>query len=243
MCEVDAEGPRNGGQHDRDARGPDHGLRALPGGLARARLCAPAPPRHEPPRPTPLTRFPRGAGFIVDDLVEPELLDRLEAAAWGAWGKVQSGEVTIADNTPDGISLNGLLAPEFGEDSAPFAEHLASAAVERYARAFLGDKLRLGFIGLWVSDSDSAYDSTWHRVRLYRQDCPLSNKLTVLTAGCVDRTPTACWTQITARTWTRRASSISCGPRAATPARCSRAAAPSPPWTARAACLPAPRAK
>jgi len=123
--------------------------------------CAP-PPRRTTDTPPPHSHA-SPAGFIVDDLVEPELLDRLEAAAWGAWGKVQSGEVTIADNTPDGISLNGLLAPEFGEDSAPFAEHLASAAVERYARAFLGDKLRLGFIGLWVSDSDSAYDSTWHR--------------------------------------------------------------------------------
>jgi hypothetical protein len=103
------------------------------------------------------------AGFIVDDLVEPELLDRLEAAAWGAWGRVKSGEVAVADNTPDAIQVSGLLAPEFGADSAPFAEHLSSAVVERYARLFCGDKLRLGFIGLWVSDGDSAYDSTWHR--------------------------------------------------------------------------------
>ena len=191
----------------------------------------------------------------MDDLVEPELLDRLEAAAWGAWGKVQSGEVTIADNTPDGISLNGLLAPEFGEDSAPFAEHLASAAVERYARAFLGDKLRLGFIGLWVSDSDSAYDSTWHRCppspspahppTHRRHHHPSTHRRSPPHRSVLLRavTPPACWTPTTARTWTRHASSISCGPRAATPARCSRAAAPSPPWTDRAACPPAPRAK
>ena len=36
---------RDGGEHDGDARGPDHGLRTLPGGLARARLCAPTSPR------------------------------------------------------------------------------------------------------------------------------------------------------------------------------------------------------
>lgn len=76
---------------------------------------------------------------------------------------MKSGEVTVAGNTPDGIQVNGLLAPEFGQDSTPFAEHMASPAIERYAKMFLGEQLRLGFVGLWVSDESSPYDSTWHR--------------------------------------------------------------------------------
>ena len=66
--------------------------------------------------------------------------------------KVESGEVSIADNAPGKIDIGGILAPEFGaEINRPFAEHMAADSVARYAEKFLGAELRLGFIGLWVS--------------------------------------------------------------------------------------------
>ena len=127
--------------------------------------------------------------FIVDDLIEPALLDRLEAAARSAWAKVERGEVTVAGNEPGSISVNGLLAPEFGDDSAPFAEHMGSAVVEKYARKFIGEPsdMRLGFIGLWVSDS--SYDSTWHRDTSgvlgtnHREDVDKDRELAILQAS------------------------------------------------------------
>ena len=102
---------------------------------------------------------------------------------------MKSGEVTVAGNAPDAIQVNGLLASEFGQDSGPFAEHMASASVERYAKKFLGEQLRLGFVGLWVSDAGSAYDSTWHRDTSgvlgtnHREDVDETRELDILKAS------------------------------------------------------------
>jgi hypothetical protein len=115
--------------------------------------------------------------------------DRLEAAAWEAWGQVQRGDVTAADNQPGATSLNGLLASQvFGRDVGdPFAEHMASDVVRRYATKFLGSDLRLGFIGLWVADAE--YDSTWHRDTSgvlgtnHREDVDAEREIAILQAS------------------------------------------------------------
>jgi ectoine hydroxylase-related dioxygenase (phytanoyl-CoA dioxygenase family) len=106
--------------------------------------------------------------FIADDAVEPDMLESLVEAARRARDKVRSGQV-VAD--PDKIStggpgveahvISGLIAPEFSE--LIFAEYLISKPVESYAQAFLGEELRLGWVGLFAICGPSRYDTGWHR--------------------------------------------------------------------------------
>ena len=73
---------------------------------------------------------------LVEDAVEPEMVDRLEAAARRVWAKVRAGEVDVAGNGPEATAIFGVIAPEFGEPV--FAEHLVSPAIERYVKTFWG---------------------------------------------------------------------------------------------------------
>ena len=66
---------------------------------------------------------------IVDDAIDPGMLDRLEAGARSVWSQVREGAVDVAGSGPDGGSIFGLLAPEFGEpvfvlEECSFAEQL-----------------------------------------------------------------------------------------------------------------------
>ena len=79
---------------------------------------------------------------LVEDAVEPEMVDQLEAAARRVWAKVRAGEVDVAGNGPEATAIFGVIAPEFGEPV--FAEHLVSPAIERYATTFLGAGLAHG---------------------------------------------------------------------------------------------------
>ena len=96
---------------------------------------------------------------LVEDAVEPEMVDRLEAAARRVWAKVRAGEVDVAGNGPEATAIFGVIAPEFGEPV--FAEHLVSPSIERYVKAFLGPDLRMGHVHLWCADK--GYDTGWHR--------------------------------------------------------------------------------
>lgn len=64
---------------------------------------------------------------------------------------------------------------------------MASEVVHRYAKKFLGDDLRLGFIGLWVAEGE--YDSTWHRDTSgvlgtnHREDCDEEREFAILQAS------------------------------------------------------------
>ena len=97
--------------------------------------------------------------FIVDDAVEPQMLDRLEAAADRVRQKVRRGQVDMAGNGPDATAIFGVIAPEFGEPV--FARYLIAPSVVRYVRAFLDGPLRLGHVHLWCAES--GYDTGWHR--------------------------------------------------------------------------------
>ena len=104
-------------------------------------------------------------GFaVVDDAVDPAMMDELEAAARRAQDKVRSGEVdvhSIKDEDGEPHVLWGLIAPEFGEPV--FANYLISAPVEAYSQAFLGPELQLGWVCLFCTGNGAPYDSTWHR--------------------------------------------------------------------------------
>ena len=105
--------------------------------------------------------------FIVDDAVEPDMLDELEAALRRAVAKVRSGAVVDA---LDRISVNGegaessvlwgLLAPEYAEPV--FAEYTGSTAVSRYVQCMLGDQLRLGWMCAFAMEK-GGYEAGWHR--------------------------------------------------------------------------------
>ena len=104
--------------------------------------------------------------FIVDNVVDPQLLDLLEAAAWRVVEKIRSGAVVDDDSGVrtggEGVEpqfVSGLIAPEFGEPL--FAEYLGSEELVRYVRPMLGDELRLGWVLLCAIAED--YHIGWHR--------------------------------------------------------------------------------
>jgi hypothetical protein len=71
--------------------------------------------------------------FIVDDAVEPEMFDRLLAAARRVKQKVRSGEVDVYTHWTDPgepWAIRGLFTPEFEEPV--FAEYLMSDPVMSY---------------------------------------------------------------------------------------------------------------
>ena len=84
--------------------------------------------------------------FIVDDVFDPDMLERLETASWNVWNKVRSGEVDVAGMGPDAGAIFGLIAPEFGEPV--FGEHFLTPKLLQYVEAFLGKELRLGYVHL-----------------------------------------------------------------------------------------------
>ena len=104
--------------------------------------------------------------FIVDDMVEPAMLDQLAAAARRAADKVRSGAVI---DDPAGVRtdgpgaepqfVTGLIAAEFGEPV--FGRYLDSEALARCLRPFLGDELRLGWVHLCSIRGE--YRCGWHR--------------------------------------------------------------------------------
>ena len=111
-----------------------------------------------------LDRF-RDQGFlVVDDMVEPPVLNKLEAGGRRIRNKIRTGEVDIktafgANNEPSVIW--GLLAPEYGEPI--FADHLISEPIASYARVFLGEEIRLGGVALFTTANQVPYDTGWHR--------------------------------------------------------------------------------
>ena len=96
---------------------------------------------------------------IVDNVVEADMLDRLESGARNIWEQIRSGRVDVAGGGPDSGSIFGLIAPEYGEPV--FGEVLVCDGVTRCAEAFLGPALRMGHVHLWASTGD--YDTGWHR--------------------------------------------------------------------------------
>lgn len=104
--------------------------------------------------------------FIVEDAVEPKMLDLLENAARRVVEHVRSGAVVDAADgvrtAGEGVEpqfISGLIAPEFGETA--FADYLGSEVLVRNLRPLLGDELRLGWVHLCAIAGD--YQCGWHR--------------------------------------------------------------------------------
>ena len=102
--------------------------------------------------------------FVVDDAVDPDLLQPLLAAAIRAKQKVRAGEVDLythrsADGEP--WAIRGLFAPEM--DEPIFAEYLMSEPVMKYMRPFLGTRLQLGGVLIFTNPYQADYGFGWHR--------------------------------------------------------------------------------
>ena len=103
--------------------------------------------------------------FVTADAIEPDMLERLVAAAGRARDKARAGAGVLGTRSTrngegsDAEHIEGVVAPEFEEPD--FAEYLASESLMRYVRAFIGDQMRMGWMTLCVNPS--GYDSGWHR--------------------------------------------------------------------------------
>jgi hypothetical protein len=122
--------------------------------------------RKEPPMSMTalLERHETEGYFIVDDLVEPEMLARLREAAFRVKARARSGEVNLHNNYAapgDPWVIDGILTTAFQEPV--FAEFMTSPGLLGYARAFLGNDLRLGYLGLLTNPAHVEFKLGWHR--------------------------------------------------------------------------------
>ncbi len=102
--------------------------------------------------------------FVVDDAVDPDMLDPLLEATIRAKQKVRAGEVDLythrsADREP--WAIRGLFAPEMNEPI--FADYLMSDPVMKYVRPFLGTQLQLGGVLIFTNPYQADYGFGWHR--------------------------------------------------------------------------------
>ncbi len=101
---------------------------------------------------------------IVDDAVDPAMLEPLLAAAKRVKAKARSGEVDLfTHRTPNGevMMVRGLFAPEFNEPI--FADYLLSDPVMRYVEPVLGSEIRMGDVLLFSSPNEVDHTGGWHR--------------------------------------------------------------------------------
>ena len=102
--------------------------------------------------------------FIVNDAVEPDLLQPLLAASRRVVDKVRSGAVdrfTHWAEPGDPWAIRGLFAPEF--DEPIFAEYLMSKPVMAYVESYLGKELCLGDVVIFTNPQNADYGFGWHR--------------------------------------------------------------------------------
>jgi hypothetical protein len=122
-----------------------------------------------------LERWAEDGFFILDDLVEPGMLARLQEAAPRAKEMARAGKVHLHANYAgpgDPWVIDGLLTTLFGE--SVFAEYMISPRLMEVAHAFLGPEIRLGYLGLLTNPYKVDFDLFWHRdvMKLTAADFP-----------------------------------------------------------------------
>jgi hypothetical protein len=111
-----------------------------------------------------LERYAIDGYFTVDNLVDAAMLRRLQDAAPRVKARARAGEVNLHANYAgpgDPWVIDGLLTTAFGEPV--FAEYMLSPGLLSYAHAFLGDEIRLGYLGLLTNAYKVDFDLMWHR--------------------------------------------------------------------------------
>jgi hypothetical protein len=111
-----------------------------------------------------LQRYTTDGYFIVDGLVEPALLRRLQEGAVRVKAKARSGEVNLYNNyagPSDPWVIDGILTSAFGETA--FADFMVSPPLMEYVHFFLGPEIRLGYLGLLTNPARTDFKLGWHR--------------------------------------------------------------------------------
>jgi hypothetical protein len=111
-----------------------------------------------------LERYAVEGYFTVDGLVEPAMLRRLREAAPRVKAKARSGEVNLYSNYAapgEPWVIDGILTTAFQEPA--FAEYMVSERLMAFAHAFLGEEIRLGYLGLLTNAREVDFNLMWHR--------------------------------------------------------------------------------
>ena len=102
--------------------------------------------------------------FIVDDALEPGMIEELRAAARRIETKVRAGAVDLyTDYHGEGepYHIVGLNAPEFGEPN--FAEYYGCQALLDYVHGQIGTDIRLGPMAMFTNPCNEPFNVRWHR--------------------------------------------------------------------------------
>lgn len=110
--------------------------------------------------------------ILIEDAVEPRLLEPLRAAADRVTERTRRGEWSHRRDAPDGDiwGVQHLLHPGLGEPV--FAEYMATDAVLKVARDLLEEDPRLGLVNLLVQPSRNDFEIGWHRDMIRRELTP-----------------------------------------------------------------------
>src|SRR5207249_10859489 len=116
-------------------------------------------------------QFVEDGYIIIDQAVEPRLMEPLRAAAACVTEKARVGiwPHKGANGEDDIWGVGHLLHPEL--DEPVFAEYMASGPVLDVAMDLLGPSLRLSLVNLMVNPAKREYFSGWHRDQL-KQEVP-----------------------------------------------------------------------
>src|SRR5438270_5479071 len=125
-------------------------------------------------RLTPARReqFIEDGYLIIDQAVEPHLMEPRRAAAGRVTEKTRAGIWPHkGENGEDDIwGVGHLLRPELGEPV--FAEYLASGPVLDVAMDLLGPSLRLSLVNLLVNPAKREFRGEWHRDQVKQELSP-----------------------------------------------------------------------
>jgi ectoine hydroxylase-related dioxygenase (phytanoyl-CoA dioxygenase family) len=117
---------------------------------------------------------------VIDQAVDPSVLEPLRAAADRVTRKARSGKWPHVRRAPEGDiwGVSHLLHPEL--DEPVFAEYMASPPVLEVAADLLGTpELRLELVNMLVNPARQDYAIEWHR-DLLRQEVPPEEELAIL---------------------------------------------------------------
>lgn len=129
--------------------------------------------------PAQREQFIQEGYLIIEQAVEPHLLEPLRAAAGRVTDTTRAGQWPHRRSAGDDDiwGVNHLMHPELGEPV--FAEYMASEPVLDVAAALLGPSLRLSLVNILVNPAKRDFAIGWHR-DLLRQEVPPEEEVAIL---------------------------------------------------------------
>ncbi len=123
--------------------------------------------------------FERDGYFVVDDAIEPELMEPMRAAAVRIKAKVRAGEVDVFTQWAEPgepFNILGMLSPDF--DEPVFSEYLLCRPLMDAVIAQIGSELRWEWLSLFTNPYHANFRLGWHRdLGGVPQDLPAAEEL------------------------------------------------------------------